>query len=80
MLILTRKIGESVMIGNDVKITVLHAKGSQIRLGINAPPSVTVHREEIFTRIYQDSQPVSQQISLQDSHQKPPALSLPKEF
>ncbi len=51
MLILTRKVGEAVMIGNDVKITVLHVKGSQIRLGIDAPSTVAVHREEIFSRI-----------------------------
>ncbi len=52
MLILTRKVGESVIVGDDVKITVLHAKGSQIRLGIDAPKSVSVHREEIFARIH----------------------------
>lgn len=52
MLILTRKVGEAVVVGRDVKITVLHAKGSQVRLGIDAPPSVPVHREEIFTRIH----------------------------
>jgi len=51
MLILTRKVGEAVIVGNDVKITVLHVKGSQIRLGIDAPSTVTVHREEIFSRI-----------------------------
>ncbi len=61
MLILTRKVGEAVMIGHDVKITVLHVKGNQIRLGIDAPSSVAVHREEIFSRI-QNSQlsPLSQ--------------------
>lgn len=51
MLILTRKIGESVMIGEEVTVTVLGVKGNQVRLGINAPKDVTVHREEIFVRI-----------------------------
>lgn len=51
MLILTRRISESVIIGDDVKITVLGVKGSQVRLGIDAPKSVSVHREEIYERI-----------------------------
>jgi carbon storage regulator len=51
MLILTRRAGETVMIGNDVTITVLGVKGNQVRLGINAPKDVAVHREEIFERI-----------------------------
>ena len=51
MLILTRRAGETVMIGNDVTITVLGVKGNQVRIGINAPRDVAVHREEIFERI-----------------------------
>ena len=51
MLILTRRVGEAVMIGDEVSITVLGVKGSQVRLGINAPRSVAVHREEIYKRI-----------------------------
>ena len=51
MLILTRRAGETVMIGNDVTITVLGVKGNQVRIGINAPKDVAVHREEIFERI-----------------------------
>jgi carbon storage regulator len=51
MLILTRKVGETLMIGNEVTVTVLGVKGNQIRVGINAPKSVAVHREEIFERI-----------------------------
>jgi len=51
MLILTRRIGESVMIGDDVKISVLGIKGNQIRLGVSAPREVAVHREEIYQRI-----------------------------
>jgi len=51
MLILTRRAGETVMIGSDVTITVLGIKGNQVRIGINAPKDVAVHREEIFERI-----------------------------
>jgi carbon storage regulator len=51
MLILTRRVGESVMIGNDVTVTILGVKGNQVRVGINAPKEVAVHREEIYERI-----------------------------
>lgn len=51
MLILTRRVGETVVIGNDVDVTVLAIKGNQVRLGVTAPREVTVHREEIFERI-----------------------------
>lgn len=51
MLILTRRVGETLVIGDDVTITVLEVKGSQVRIGINAPKSVSVHREEIYKRI-----------------------------
>jgi carbon storage regulator len=51
MLILTRRVGETVVIGNDVTVTVLGVKGNQVRLGVNAPKEVTVHREEIYERI-----------------------------
>lgn len=51
MLILTRRISESIIVGDDVKITVLGVKGNQVRLGVDAPKTVSVHREEIYERI-----------------------------
>ena len=51
MLILTRRVGESVVIGDDVAVTVLGVKGNQVRIGVTAPKDVTVHRQEIYERI-----------------------------
>lgn len=51
MLILTRRVGETLVIGDDVSITVLGVKGNQVRIGIKAPKDVSVHREEIYERI-----------------------------
>ncbi len=51
MLILTRRVGETVMIGDEITVTVLGVKGNQVRVGVNAPRNVAVHREEIFERI-----------------------------
>ena len=57
MLILTRRVGETVMIGDEVTITVLGVKGNQVRVGINAPKHVAVHREEIYERIKREQHP-----------------------
>jgi carbon storage regulator len=54
MLILTRRVGETLMIGDDVTVTVLGVKGNQVRIGVNAPRDVSVHREEIYDRIKQE--------------------------
>lgn len=51
MLILTRKIGESLLVGDDVEITVLSVRGSQVKLGVNAPKDIAVHRQEIYQKI-----------------------------
>ncbi len=54
MLILTRRVGESLMVGEEITVTVLGVKGNQVRIGVNAPRDVSVHREEIFNRIQDD--------------------------
>jgi carbon storage regulator len=57
MLILTRRVGETLMVGDDVTITVLGVKGNQVRIGVNAPKDVAVHREEIYQRIQKEKDP-----------------------
>ena len=68
MLILTRRVGETLMIGDEVSVTVLGVKGNQVRLGVNAPKDIAVHREEIYQRIQHERTVQSQMQHLeQDS-------------
>ena len=60
MLILTRRVGETLMIGDEVTVTVLGVKGNQVRIGVNAPKDVSVHREEIYERIKNEQKEANQ--------------------
>lgn len=60
MLVLTRKLNESIMIGDDVKITIVDVKGDQVKLGITAPRQISVHREEVYLEIQKENQLASQ--------------------
>ena len=63
MLILTRRVGETLMIGDEVTVTVLGVKGNQVRIGVNAPRDVAVHREEIYERIKREQTETGQSAS-----------------
>lgn len=60
MLVLTRKVNQSIVIGDDVEVVVLEVRGEQVRLGIKAPKSVTVHRKEIYDQIQEENRQASQ--------------------
>jgi len=70
MLILTRRVGEALKIGDNVDVTILSVQGNQVRIGIKAPKDVTVHREEIYSRIKEEQK--------QNQSQKLPQLGLPR--
>jgi carbon storage regulator len=61
MLILTRKVGEAIAVGNDIKIRLLEIKGGQVKIGVEAPNDVAVHREEVFLRILEENQKAAQE-------------------
>jgi carbon storage regulator len=71
MLVLTRKLGENIRIGDSVKITVLEVRSGQVKLGIEAPPEVKVHREEIYARIQEENRRAQRLRSATDSPAPP---------
>lgn len=77
MLILTRRIGETVMIGDEVTVTVLGIRGNQVRVGVNAPQEISVHREEIYERIQAEKRlEAAQDERAQEPKRERPILSL----
>lgn len=62
MLVLTRKIGESIQIGDDIRLTILSAQGQSVRVGIKAPQNVTVHREEVYAKIVEENRRAAESV------------------
>lgn len=74
MLILTRKVGESIIVGDDVRVSILEIKGRQVRIGIQAPHDVTIHREEIYKMIQAREESGA---NVTDPHKTPPITAKP---
>ena len=78
MLVLTRKLGENIRIGDSIKITVLEVRSGQVKLGIDAPPEVKVHREEIYARIQEENRRAQSRRTEGTAGSGPPGSDEPK--